>query len=348
MISKLSFFVLFGSFCVVILPVVIGYLKGSGVNMPNSHWINWLHDNLSPLNGSQMDSKTLWKRLYKERKMIVTDGGFEEFYHLISTLMAFPLEFTRKAMMSMMMVECCHNHMLHVLQDATNVPSGRPLIQFYLFHWQNFLYSIKRVNIVFRYFHRDWISKQADEVLTRPLHLHVRGSSWWRKLLAGDESDLNVSVVHLTIMMARGWTSVLFSGLQAGGINEVDQASKVMFESRLTDSVAMCDRDQDYSLVYAFLMSILHLQEYLVFYGDETPTFHPSYVHTALGNQRTMDNHTHTEPLFSASPSRCPFCNIFNTSPPVLCDEQMNRVAKKCYSFLQPTGFTVPSTSPSS
>ncbi|EGG21283.1 hypothetical protein DFA_01164 [Cavenderia fasciculata] len=304
---------------------------------------------------------------------------------------------------------------------SQSTPNGAPLLRFYLFHWQNYLYSIKRINIVFRYYHRDWVSKQGEEFNSRPLSFHSKGSTWWKKLLHGSESE--ISIVHLATMMARGWLTVLLSGLEFhdnysspnrqhtepqlvpqqqqdamdfeplnGAVNEtllnpaafiqpsarhqanpespvisqfrnppvspllhaqISSSEKNPFlENRLVESIQICSKDQHFDLVYSFLISILHLQEYLMFVGDESPSLHPIQHPSFLiiGDQNFMDNHRHSEyhhvsdwefgsTISGMSPiqsSRCPYCT-FNPNPPQMCDKTMNKLVSKCISFLQPS-----------
>ncbi|KAF2068597.1 hypothetical protein CYY_010080 [Polysphondylium violaceum] len=393
----------------------------------------------------------IWKSLYRERRMIVNEGGIEEFFQLLSTLISYPLEFNRKAMMTMytlvfqlcivnykmkncvfppselygMLVEIVHNHLMKLLHEAQSIPDGKELILFYTIHWQNYLHSIKRINIVFRYFHRDWISKQGEDV-SRPINLHVKGSSWWKKLVT--LSDPNLPVAHLTTMMSRGWVAILFSGLQKSENDEdlfsafnkdsnvtktkddmdisprlssvtADQQSIEKQMNRLTKSIQLCQRNSDSTLISNFLLSVFQLQEYLILSGDESanvnvltapmmanrdlsPTINNHHRHNNNRNinlnQNYINNHsvdndiqiilennpflqqnilnsvtimprpqrlvTQHQPILHSNnmvlnnilnyTNRCPFCNIFNNNPPVLCDEKMNRVAKKCYTFL--------------
>ncbi|EGC37040.1 hypothetical protein DICPUDRAFT_97368 [Dictyostelium purpureum] len=191
---------------------------------------------------SFMNHLPIWKSLYRERKLIVKEGGIEEFYHLLETLIAYPLEFNRKAMMTMytivfqlcivnyrmmnyllppmdlyrMLVECCHNHLMKIFNESILYEDGPQLIRFYLHHWNNYIHSIKRINIVFSYFHRDWISKQGEDILARPLSFNLKGANcWWNKMLHGGNTPNDpLAFVHLTTMMARGWFTVFFSQLQ--------------------------------------------------------------------------------------------------------------------------------------
>ncbi|GAM22813.1 hypothetical protein SAMD00019534_059880, partial [Acytostelium subglobosum LB1] len=320
---------------------------------------------------NQRDSQgLLWKLLYQERKMMSQFGGIEEFYHLLSTLIAFPLEFNQKALMSMytnvfelcmvnynrkdfsipplnlyrILVECCHKHLTNVLAESTHVENGRPLIQFYLFHWQNYLYSIKRVNIVFRYFYRDWISKQSDEAPSRPWMQHIKNSEWWTNLLMG--TDKCYSIVQTITMMARGWMSVLFKGLQVNTLNNStdayeDDASarRPRLENRLIDSIQICAEQNEITQMYSFLLSLLHLQECLLLNGEETHQFFSTskseHLNQILGGGKPDQRF---RLLLSLLPqmTRCNLCNSASTIPPILCNEEMNKVSIKLFSILRP------------